>query len=186
MSSVFKKEESADLGALNVGAKPIPVPPAAMTPEIMAYLNAQMASTVAEMFKALAPTLRDIALTPEKIELMEAARRAPSETEVARRARETREKALQREDVEAARLNLELKQNNCAHRYSNGALALAVISNRPDRQRLLICLRNHCMITPRMWVVGAPTPEFPRGKEYIQDAHPRYVELMREYITAHE
>jgi hypothetical protein len=187
--SVFPKQDkdsaSADLSALNAGAKPIPVPPSAMTPEIMAYLNTQMASTIAQMFAALRPTLESIALTPEKIELMEAARRAPSEEVVARKAREKREKQLQKEDLDEAARTLEAIQRNCAHRYATGALSLAPISNRPDRQRLLVCLKCHGVIAPRIWVVGAPDAENPRGKQYLQDAHPDYVRLIREYDVAH-
>lgn len=161
------------------------VPKELMTPAAQAYMNTQLRETIAAMFRELAPTLQSIALTPEKIQAMEDARRAPSTDEVARKAREKRERALQHEDIEDARRNQQHLQDTCPHKYSNGQLALAIISNRPDRQRLLICLRNHCMILPSMWVIGPPDAENPRGRAYMQAAHKDYGRLLQEYDVAH-
>ena len=161
------------------------VPKELMTPAAQAYMNTQLRETIAAMFRELAPTLQSIALTPEKIQAMEDARRAPSDTQIARSKREERERAMQREDIETARKEREAMQNNCPHKYPNGSLALATISNRPDRQRLLICFKNHCLITPGMWVIGPPDKDNPRGRAYFDKPHPDYARLIREYDTAH-
>lgn len=190
--SVFAKKdasETPDLGSLNAPAakpeKPIPVPPEALTPAAQAYMNHQLKETVAAMFREFAPMMQSIALTPEKIQAMEDARRAPSETEVKRKARELRERKLQQQDIEEARRSQKALQDSCPHKYPNGQLSLAVISNRPDRQRLLICLKNHCEIAPGMWMVGAPTEEHPRGRVYFEKPHPDYKRLIQEYDLVH-
>jgi hypothetical protein len=167
--------------------KPNPaVPPELMTPAAQAYMNSQLKETVAAMFREFAPMLQSIALTPDKIQAMEEARRAPSEEVVKRKARELRERKMQQADLEEARQRQQALQDSCPHKYSNGQLSLAVISNRPDRQRLLICLKNHCMIVPGMWVVGPPTEDHPRGRVYFEKPHPDYRRLIQEYDTVHQ
>jgi hypothetical protein len=162
------------------------VPPEALTPAVQAYMNAQLKETVAAMFREFAPMMQSIALTPEKIQAMEDARRAPTAEVIARKARELRERKMQQAGIEEANQRRQALQDNCPHKYSNGQLSLAVISNRPDRQRLLICLKNHCMIVPGMWMVSAPTEEHPRGRVYFEKPHPDYRRLIQEYDTAHQ
>jgi len=198
MGVFTKKEETPaiDLSSPSAPAttseKQIPVPPAALSPEVIAYMNSTMAAQLKDLFaqlaeaKAAAAAAANTAMTPENLAnafaAAETARRVPDPDKV---AREKRERAKSKKDIDDARKLLEQTQAACDHRYPNGGLALAAIRNRPDRQTLLVCLLHHCMISPRMWVLDAPDRE---GNEqsHIQDAHPQYVALMREYQKSHQ
>ncbi len=196
--SVFKKETSAseiapaDLNGLAASAateKPIPVPPEMLTPAAQAYMNSQLTATIKAMFSELRASQQNAQMTPETLAAAfaeaERQRRLPSEDEVARKAREIRERAKSRRDIEEARKLTEATQQACDHLYPNGSLALCVIGNRPDRQKLLVCLLHHCIISPSQWIIDAPDKN---GNEqsHIEPAHKDYVRLMRTYEKQHQ
>jgi predicted O-linked N-acetylglucosamine transferase (SPINDLY family) len=186
-TKMSSKNEAVDLTGLDSAAeKRIPVPPAALTPEMQCYMNASLSAALKEALAGLAPILQSIALTPEKIELMESARRAPTPDQAAAAARNKREKALALEEADQNRKNLKLSQENCLHRYVSGALSVSAIRNYPDRQSRFVCHRCMAIFQPRHWEILAPTAEFPRGVEKIVDADPLYVQIAKEWHTAHE
>jgi hypothetical protein len=184
----MSKTETVDLKALNAPAaeKKMPVPPAALTPEMQSYLNASMSAAIKEALVGMAPILQSIALTPEKIELMESARRAPTADQAAAASRAKREKALMKEELEQNRKNLNASQENCLHRYVSGALSVSAIRNYPDRRSRFVCHRCMAIFQPRHWEILAPTAEFPRGVEKIVDADPLYVQIAKEWSASHE
>jgi len=192
---VFTKKDESPAIDLSSLAAPVaapespkrPVPPAALTPEMQSFMNESISATIKEIFAGMQPMLASIALTPEKIERMEAARRAPTEDEKARKAREKREKALQKEEIDQNRKNLQASQDNCLHRYVNGALSVCAVRNYPDRQTRFICQRCMSYFEPRRWVTGIlPTAENPHGSDKIVDAHPMYVQIAKEWSLNHE
>jgi hypothetical protein len=190
------KDESPaiDLSSLSVAGGPasepepkLRVPPQALTPEVQAFMNTSISATIKEIFAGMQPMLASIALTPEKIEQMEAARRAPTEDERARKAREKREKALQKEEIDQNRKNLKASQENCLHRYVNGSQSISAVRNYPDRQTRFICHLCMSYFEPRHWEVGIlPTAENPHGSDKIVDASPLYVQIFKEWSLSHQ
>ena len=182
------KHEVVDLKSLDSPGpeKKIPTPPEALTPATQAYMNSLIGAAIREAMAGMAPILQSIALTPEKIELMEAARRAPTADQAAAAARSKREKALMKEELEQNRKNLNASQENCLHRYVSGALSVSAIRNYPDRQSRFVCHRCIAIFQPRHWEILALTAEFPRGAEKIVDAHPLYIQIPKEWSAAHE
>jgi hypothetical protein len=182
-----KHEETVDLKRLDTPAeKTMPVPPEALTPQTQAFMNASLSAAIKEALAGMAPILQSIALTPEKIELMESARRAPTADQAASAARAKREKTLMKEELEQNRRNLNANQENCLHRYISGALSVSAIRNYPDRQARFVCHKCMAIFHPRRWDILAPTEEFPRGVEKIVDADPLYVRIAKEWSMAHE
>ena len=182
------KNEDVNLHGLDAPAheKKSPVPPAALTPEMQSYMNAALSAAIKEALSGMAPILQSIALTPEKIQAMEDARRAPTADQASAAARAKREKANMKAELEENRKNQKLTQDNCLHRYVSGALAVGAIRNYPDRNARYICFKCHALFEPRHWDIGAPTEEWPRGIERIVDAHPQYLAIAKEYHMAHE
>ena len=182
------KNEDVNLHRLDAPAheKKSPVPPAALTPEMQSYMNAALSAAIKEALSGMAPILQSIALTPEKIQAMEDARRAPTTDQASAAARAKREKANMKAELEENRKNQKLTQDNCLHRYVSGALAVGAIRNYPDRNARYICFKCHALFEPRHWDIGAPTEEWPRGIERIVDAHPQYLAIAKEYHMAHE
>jgi hypothetical protein len=156
---------------------PLPVPPGALNPEMIAYINATLAETVKSVFASMTPVLRDLALTPEKIAQAEALRRAPDAAQV---EREQREKKLQHLEMEENRENQRRAQESCGHRYANGALSVSRVSNFPDRQPRFTCHLCGLWCHPREWEILPPTKDEPRGVPRIRDAHPLYAAFLKE------
>jgi hypothetical protein len=179
---MFKKTEvETELGGLatagSATAAPepehvkIPTPPAALTPEMQAFVSASISEAVKGLFAQMGPILQSIALTPEKLMQAEQLRRAPDPAKV---VREAREKRLMREEQEENRQNLLRNQALCPHRYPTGATSINGVRNYPDRQPRGICVLCQKVFEPRRWVIGAPDQDNPRGKAYIADADPQY------------
>ena len=98
--ALFPKKETAtpavDLSGLESAASAeqpkLSPPPAALTPEVMAFMNASISATVKELFASMGPLLQSIALTPEKMAEAERLRRAPTEEQLQSKDREKRER----------------------------------------------------------------------------------------------
>ncbi len=146
----------------------------ALTPEQLAAVNAMVGAAVREVFAALAPVLKDMALTPEK--LREANR--PYE-DPAKIQRELRESLKSKEDeAELARMTA-ARRANCPHVDKNGRSSINLIHNYPDHQPRGICVTCHDLIHPREWRIGAPDEKNPRGKAYIVEAHKNYAIVLQ-------
>jgi hypothetical protein len=165
-----------DLGALASSAqtKAVKVPPEALTPAVQAYVNENLSVAIREIFKEFAPMMASLALTPEKLQLMEDLRRKPTESQEAYNRRQVREKKMMREEQEQNRLNLEATQAACPHAYPSGLSAINIIRNYPDRHARGICVLCQVLIHPRQWVIDAPNDEYPHGVERIAPEHPQY------------
>lgn len=147
------------------------VPASTLTPEMQATINASISQAVAEVFKNMGPMLERISLTPEKLAEAEKLRRAPDPALV---AREARERALMREDLEKARRDTEIMQKNCTHKDNNMRWSISLVHNYPDRQSRGIC--THCFkyFQPTHWEIGPPDVENPRGKAFLVKEDPMY------------
>src|SRR2546425_89046 len=121
-----EKDETPDLNALSqagassIVAEPEPSKPSKvkmpyelMSPEAQAYTSQLVSAAVKEIFASMAPLLQSIALTPEKLAEAERLRRAPTEDEVNKKARETREKKMMRDEADENRQNLLRAQAAC-------------------------------------------------------------------------
>jgi hypothetical protein len=126
--------------------KKIPTPPAALTPEVQAYMNSSLSMAVKEIFASMGPLLSSIALTPEKLAQAEALRRAPDPAAV---ARELRERKMTQQEAEENRANLLRNQAACPHRYPTGQLSTNVVRNYPDRRERFICMLCQSFFQPR-------------------------------------
>jgi hypothetical protein len=155
-------------------AKARGVPQEMLTPAAQAYTASMVREAIAGMFEQLAPLLSGIALTPEKIELMEKARRAPTADQITAAARNAREKLMMIQEQKENAANLIRQQSACPHRYPTGQLAINLVRNFPDRNVRGVCSLCNCWIHPREWRIGPASDEFPRGAEYIVAEHPQY------------
>jgi hypothetical protein len=174
-------------------AKPMHIQiPAGITPELAAYMNSQITSAVAQTVAAMSQGQN--AMTAEglasaltgALTAAETARRAPSETEIAYKKRQAREKKAMRDEEDANAANKKLTQDNCPHRYVNGQLAVAQVLNFHDRNPRFLCMKCHLLIQPRHWEVGMyPTEENPKGVDKIVDGHPLWPSICKEYAIAH-
>ena len=77
-------------------------------------------------------------------------------------------------EQEEARANLIKTQEACPHVYPSGQATWHVIRNYPDRQPRFLCPLCQLYVEPCRWVIGAPTPEEPRGHAYIAPEHPLF------------
>jgi hypothetical protein len=182
-----KNEETINLKGLDAPFEKRPsLPPELLTPAAQAAMNHNTSEMVRELFAQLAPLLKDISLSPEKLALMEELRRAPTADQAAAAARSKREKALTLEEADQNRKNLKLSQENCLHRYVSGALSVSAIRNYPDRQSRYVCHKCLAIFQPRRWEILAPNSAFPRGEERIVDADPLYLQIAKEWHASHE
>jgi hypothetical protein len=147
---------------------------AALTPEMQAMINSMITGAIKDALSAMGPIIQSVALTPEKLLEMERLRRAPSESQEKAIAREKRERALMKEDLDEARRNTERTQKTCTHKDKNMRWAVSLIHNFPDRQARGVCTHCHLMIEPTHWEIGTPDERNPRGKARIVEAHPLY------------
>lgn len=165
-------KEHVDLSGLNSAAPKLPEE--MLTPAAQATMAVMIREAVTSVFAQMAPLLKDVALTPEKIQLMEDTRRADSAEVVLAKLRSKREKQLMIAEQEENRKNREHVQAGCRHRYVTGQLAIQVVHNFPDRQPRGTCALCQLWIFPREWRIGAPTEAEPRGVAEIVPAHPQY------------
>ena len=154
----------------------------AFTTEQLGEINVAMslaikdavAGAVAAAMAGLAPILKEVALTPEK--LREINKPYVDPAKIARNERETE---LWREDIEAQRAQMQATQDNCLHTYDNGLTSIQLEHNFPDRQPRGLCVQCHALIYPREWRIGAPTKANPRGTPYLFGPHKDYGKVMQ-------
>lgn len=145
----------------------------ALSAEAIAVINTTTAKAVQEavtaVFASLAPALRDMAITPEK--LREANR--PYE-DPAKAAREKRESLKSKQDeAEIARATAE-RRAMCPHVDKRGQSSINLCHNQPDHQPRGVCVICGDWIFPREWRIGAPDEKNPRGKAYLVEPHKDY------------
>ena len=171
----MSKNEAVDLPGMEAPApEKRQIPSELLTPAAMAATNAASAAMVRELFAQLAPLLKDISLSPVKLRMMEDLRRQPTTDQALLAARNAREKKLMIAEQQENAKNLAMQQEACRHRYKTGQLSVNIVRNFFDRQPRGTCVLCGLWIHPREWRIGAPNEEFPRGKEFIVDAHPQY------------
>jgi hypothetical protein len=155
----------------------------ALSPEVLAAMTAittaAVKEAVAATFASLAPALKDMAMTPEKLREINKPYEDP-----AKAARNARETLLWRQDIEDQRKNTQAQQDNCLHQDARGQSTLRIIRNFPDRQPRGICMHCHALIHPKEWRIGAPNKDNPRGVAYLVEPHKNYQTVMQ--IVAHE
>ncbi|HXA78724.1 MAG TPA: hypothetical protein VNV41_16435 [Candidatus Acidoferrales bacterium] len=144
-----------------------------LSPELMAAMNAQTSAAVAEavkgIFAGLAPVLKDLQMTPEKLAALKAPYVDPAV--VARELRETANSKAQEDEI---RKMTKARQASCLHIDKNGKTAICLIHNFPDRQPRGICPLCHDIIHPRQWVIDAPDPKTGKAQSHIEPAHKDY------------
>jgi hypothetical protein len=145
----------------------------ALSPEAIAMINTATAKAVQEavtaVFQSLAPVLKDMAITPEK--LREANKPYEDPAKVAREKRESLKS--KQDEAEIVRVTL-ARRAQCPHLDKNGRSSISLVHNQPDHQARGICVVCHDWIFPREWRIGPPDEENPRGKAYIVDQHKDY------------
>lgn len=150
----------------------------ALTPEQLGAMNEITSAAVNEavkgVFSALGPLLEKMAITPEK--LREANR--PYE-DPAKVARQVREMALWRADMDEQREKNQEYKDNCLHQDDNQRSSIRLIRNFPDRQPRGVCVKCHDLIHPKEWRIGPPDAKNPRGKAYLADAHKNYLTVLQ-------
>jgi hypothetical protein len=164
-----------------------------LTPEAQAQVNQSMSAAVQEatasavpdataaavaeavksVFAQLAPFLKDLQLTPEKLNELKKPFEDP--LVLARNAREARQTRMQ--DAEN-RKNNELMRANCPHLDQNKRDSISIIHNYPDRQVRGVCHICMDVIEPRRWVIDAPDPATGETKARIADAHKDYQRVL--------
>lgn len=150
---------------------------AALSPEALAVINESTATAVQKaveaVFASLGPTLKDMALTPEKIRELNRPYEDP-----AKAARELRESLKSKKDeAEIVRLTAE-RRAACPHTYPNGLSAINLCHNMPDRQARGICVMCGDWIHPKEWRIGAPSAEYPNGRPFLVEPHKDYRTVM--------
>ena len=145
----------------------------AMTPELLAAVNAATTAAVKEaiagMSVIMADTIKALAMTPEKM------REANKPyVDPAKERREIREKMKFREDEAQNEIEKRRQRENCRHFYPNNLCAVSVIRNFFDRNPRGVCMLCQDWLNPREWVIDAPTDEFPRGHARIAAEHKDY------------
>jgi len=135
----------------------------ALTPEILALINASISAAVKEAIAGTGTMVSEALREANKPYVDEAKTR-----------RELREKMkFKQEEADNAKTQRMAKEA-CSHHYKNGLLAVALVNNFHDRQTRGICMRCHEWFYPREWRIDNPTEENPRGTPHIVDAHPKY------------
>jgi hypothetical protein len=148
----------------------------ALSPEMAGLVNTAVASAVqnavAAAFAGFAPFLKEMALTPEKLDAL----RTPKQTEadLKKLARELRESLKSKKD-EADNLRMTAERKlACTHFYKNGHSAINLVHNFHDRQPRGTCVLCGDWIHPREWRIGPPTDTEPNGHAFCVQAHKDY------------
>jgi hypothetical protein len=164
-------------------AKPTKVstPEELLSPMGKAYINdtvsAAVASSVRAIFQELAPMFQNMALTPEKLDLLRTPKK--NEEQIARELRNMRESRKSKEDEAQLRRDIEARQANCQHRYPNNTEAIGLLHNMPSRQVAGVCMLCQVLIQGRHWSILAPDPETGKERAVIVDAHPAYPRVLQ-------
>ena len=187
MGLFTKKDENAGPEGLNaldsaaVAEPKVPKTPAELqTIEGKAFVQTAVQQAVQESVKAifleLGPYLKNMGggLTAEAIDLI----RTPKETpeQIARKARDKRESARSREQEAELKRQTQEFQDNCSHRYPNGAEAISLVHNlyNASRQPAGICMLCQCFILPKRWEFSSPDPDTGKERAIVAPAHKDY------------
>jgi hypothetical protein len=135
-----------------------------------AAISAAVQEAVKAVFASLAPHLKEMAITPEK--LREANKPYVDPAAVARQMREGERTRQEQALIDA---NTKAQRDNCPHLDQNGRSTIQLVHNFPDRQTRGICSHCHDLIHPKEWRIGAPTNDEPRGKAYLAEPHKNYI-----------
>src|ERR1700676_424422 len=100
----------------------------ALTPELLAVINASIASAVQEAIKGTGMLVADALRDANKPYVDEAKQR-----------RELREKLKFKQEEKDNAAEQRRQKENCSHHYKNGLLAVALVNNFHDRQTRGIC-----------------------------------------------
>jgi len=161
--------------------KKVSTPSELLSPEAQGHQNVAMSAAISEavsqavaqsvksIFEGLAPVLRDLQLTPEKINDLKKPFVDPDV--VARNLREARQ--TRKQDEENRKNNAALRAN-CPHQDQNQKDAISIIHNYPDHQVRGVCHVCMDLIEPRRWVIDAPDKVTGESKAHIEPAHKDY------------
>jgi hypothetical protein len=191
MGLFTKKDENAGPEGLNaldsaaVAEPKVPKTPAELqTIEGKAYVQTAVQQAVQESVKAifseLGPYLKNMGggLTPEMIDQL----RTPKKTEeqIAREIRDKRESARSREQEAELKRATRQHQDNCSHRYPNGAEAISLIHNLHLSSRLPggICMLCQDVILPKRWTFLSPDSDTGKERAEIAPAHKDYQRVL--------
>ncbi len=148
----------------------IPIPTSLLNPEAQAFVSASISAAIKEavsgVFASMAPLLEKLAMTPEKIRAANTPYRDP-----AIEARNKRETEKSKQDEKELREAEAARRAACPHLDQNSRPSVRLIHNFPDRAPRGICVICQDLITPKMWVIGPPDAENPKGRAYLQEAH---------------
>ena len=145
----------------------------ALTPELIAVINASISAAVKEAISGvggmIADTVKATALTPA---MLREANRPYVDPDKERRA--IREKLkFKADEVLQEQAKREFREK-CSHKYKTGLAAVAVVRNFPDRNPRGICMLCHEWFHPKEWRIDNPTESEPNGVAHIVDMHPKY------------
>lgn len=141
----------------------------AMSAAISEAVSAAVAESVKSIFAGLAPVLKDLQLTPEKLNELKKPFIDPDT--VARNLREARQTRKQDEEN---RKNDELRKANCPHKDQNMKESISLIHNYPDHQVRGVCHVCMDLIEPKRWYIEAPDKATGDSKAVLLPAHKDY------------
>lgn len=153
-------------------------------------VGASVSAAVTQVFAQLAPVLKDMALTPEKINEMKKPYIDP--TWEARKKRETAEWKRQ---IDASQAEDRARKNACFHKDKNGRTSICLVHNHPDRQPRGVCVICSDWIHPAEWRIASSEEEALRlaggnqkrvraeyvggpRRAYLVDAHKNYDQVL--------
>ena len=152
-----------------------------MTPEMAAVVNSAVAAAVKEAvastFAAMAPILKDMALTPEKIAALKEPAIDPKAR--ARVLREERENQNSKEQEDEQRRADKFAKDHCTHKDKNEKDSICLLRNYHDRQPRGVCMLCNDLIHPREWRIGPPDAVTGKTQPYQVEAHKDYDRVRR-------
>ena len=167
-------ENNRDINNANRSTAPTPETIASINEMIKAAVDSALASQAQNRgltMADLAPILKEIALTPEKLEALKKPYEDPA---VARR--KLREQMNFKDEEKDTEKRKQDAKHNCTHMHpgASGLLAISFVNNFYDRQTRATCMKCGEWFAPREWRVGAPDEKNPKGRPYIAPAHPQW------------
>lgn len=144
----------------------------ALTPELLAVINASISAAVKEAMAGvgtIAEAIKATAITPEQ--LREANKPYVDPDKERRRVREKMK--FKADELQQEKDKREFR-DKCSHKYKTGLAAVAVVRNFPDRNPRGICMLCHEWFHPKEWRIDNPTETEPNGTAHIVDMHPKY------------
>jgi hypothetical protein len=168
-------------GDTNNEEKKLSTPAELSTPKAQGYQNEAMNSAVKEavamavaeavksVFAGLAPVLKDMQLTPEKMNELKQPYIDPLV-----KSREERENRNSRVQAEEQRKLDDLRKANCPHLDKSNNLALGLLRNFHDRNPRGVCMLCNDLIHPKEWRIGAPDEKTGETVAYLAPEHKDY------------